>query len=162
MSIPKHSICNIPCSITIERCLKPLFGDIVERSISELDKNRDKKVVKRILAILCSSQQLSEHETDCLSDPESPKDVPQKMEMQKGDAQYFEMMRAELDKLVRTLSEEDKMDIFQGRWFVLVLKEETPCVSKPIQDDHIVWCVCRIICKRESCQIFKRDGGIIV
>jgi hypothetical protein len=81
--------------------------------MSELDKNRDKKVVKRILAILCNSQQLSETEKGCGSDPESPKYEPQKMELQKGNVEYFEMMRAELDKLVRTLSKDDKMDILQ-------------------------------------------------
>eukprot|EP00890_Picochlorum_soloecismus_P006697 jgi/Picsp_1/852/NSC_04340-R1_---NA--- len=81
--------------------------------MSEHDKNRDKKVVKRILAILCNSQQLSEPEKDGRIDPESPQNVPQKMELQKGNEEYFEMLRAELDKLVRTLSKEDKMDLLQ-------------------------------------------------
>jgi len=114
-----HSV----CTIKIIRSSKPFFDSKFKKAMSEHDKNRDKKVVKRILAILCNSQQLSEPEKDGCIDPESPQNVPQKMELQKGNEEYFEMLRAELDKLVRTLSKEDKMDLLQG-WCLFVLKDE--------------------------------------
>ena len=157
--MPEHSTCYIVSAATINRCFKSQSDCEVGKTMSEIDKNRDKKVVKRIIAILCNSQQLPEAGKGCDGDPKSPKYEPQKMALQKGNVEYFEIMRAELDKLVRTLSKEDKMDLLQG-WFrperkSFVLKNL--CEQAVVRNNNIIYIMCAELSARESLAKYTKE-----